>query len=76
LGRGSDRTQNIQYGAARASRLAGQVADHIGGSARVIPDLLPTHRDGGAVPEVVQPDRRQALTAGKPDESAVRYPGV
>jgi hypothetical protein len=24
----------------------------IGGSARVIPDLLPTHRDGGAVPEV------------------------
>ena len=32
LGCGSDQTQNIQYGAARASRLADQVAAHGGGS--------------------------------------------
>jgi len=38
LGRGSDRTQNMQFGAARASRLGDQVAAHSGGSVRVAPD--------------------------------------
>jgi hypothetical protein len=35
LGCGSDRTQNIQFGAARASRLGDQVAAQIGGDVRV-----------------------------------------
>jgi len=36
---GSDRTQNIQFGAARASRLGDQVAAHSGGSARARREL-------------------------------------
>jgi hypothetical protein len=32
-----DRTQNIQFGMARADRLGDQVAEHIGGSACVLP---------------------------------------
>jgi hypothetical protein len=42
LGCGSDRTQNIQFGAARASRLGNQVAAPIGGSVSVLSDL-PRH---------------------------------
>jgi hypothetical protein len=38
LGCGSDRTQNIQFGAARASRLGDQVAAHSGGSERATPE--------------------------------------
>jgi hypothetical protein len=38
LGCESDRTQNIQFGAARASRLGDQVAAQIGGSERATPD--------------------------------------
>jgi hypothetical protein len=34
LGCGSDRTQNIQIGAARAYRLSEQVAAHSGGTVR------------------------------------------
>ncbi len=40
LGCGSDRTQNIQFGAARASRLGDQVAAHSGGDARVTQPLF------------------------------------
>jgi hypothetical protein len=45
LGCGSDRTQNIQFGAARASRLGDQVADQIGGSGEFMAAVAVTLRE-------------------------------